>query len=422
MARRGRPPHPDILTPREWDVLALLREGASNDAIAGRLGITERTAKFHVSEILGKLGVASREEAAAWQPEPSARAWVGALLPFGFILRKGGAVIAGGLFAVTIGGAALIAFLLARNDGGASSTAPPSLIAFSAGAIGNVYTVRPDGSDLKLVIGGFGNGRTEAYAPALSPDARRIAFISNSNIWAANSDGSDAHSLADVAQLQTPPNGSADNQSLGAQSIAWSPDGKHIAYVLGRISGSGVQDLWVMNSDGSSRKELSREGGVWEQPVWLDNDRVSVVAPAKILVFSLAGEEQPAIDFLDQYQQFSLGAQPVQPEEWLVGPITEEGPITLGSADTGRKTVATGVGAALAPGGRAFAYFKGDTLHVAETGSSVDEQILDLSPLGGRGRFAGEPYCAQTGAETCGYLLPQISWAGTPEATGEYLP
>jgi DNA-binding CsgD family transcriptional regulator len=65
MRRRGRPPHPDILTPREWEVLALVEEGASNDEIAQRLGITERTAKYHVSEIMSKLGVSSREEAVA---------------------------------------------------------------------------------------------------------------------------------------------------------------------------------------------------------------------------------------------------------------------------------------------------------------------------------------------------------------------
>jgi DNA-binding NarL/FixJ family response regulator len=69
MNRRGRPPYPDILTPREWEVLELLRQGLSNEHIAELLGITLRTAKFHVSEILSKLGVESREQAAAWQPE-----------------------------------------------------------------------------------------------------------------------------------------------------------------------------------------------------------------------------------------------------------------------------------------------------------------------------------------------------------------
>ena len=77
MNRRGRPPYPDVLTPRQWQVLALLRQGLSNEQIALRLGISVDGVKFHVSEILGKLGVGSRNEAAQWegeqrQPAPSA--------------------------------------------------------------------------------------------------------------------------------------------------------------------------------------------------------------------------------------------------------------------------------------------------------------------------------------------------------------
>lgn len=68
MANRGRPRYPDVLTPREWEVLELLRAGHSNARIAERLGISERTAKYHVSEILGKLGLTSREGAASWEP------------------------------------------------------------------------------------------------------------------------------------------------------------------------------------------------------------------------------------------------------------------------------------------------------------------------------------------------------------------
>lgn len=74
MAKRGRPPYPEVLTPREWEVLSLLREGLTNPQIAERLGISLDGAKYHVSEILTKLGVASREEAAAWQP-PAQRPW-----------------------------------------------------------------------------------------------------------------------------------------------------------------------------------------------------------------------------------------------------------------------------------------------------------------------------------------------------------
>ena len=79
MRTRGRPRSPDILTPREFEVLALLRERLTNDAIAERLGISADTAKYHVSEIITKLGVRDRHEAATWQPaaapERQQRSW-----------------------------------------------------------------------------------------------------------------------------------------------------------------------------------------------------------------------------------------------------------------------------------------------------------------------------------------------------------
>ncbi|MGE0540296.1 MAG: LuxR C-terminal-related transcriptional regulator [Dehalococcoidia bacterium] len=71
--KRGRPPHPDVLTPREWQVLHLLRDGLTNDAIARRLGISESGARYHVSQILAKLGVRRREEAAARRPDAPRR-------------------------------------------------------------------------------------------------------------------------------------------------------------------------------------------------------------------------------------------------------------------------------------------------------------------------------------------------------------
>ena len=56
----------DKLTPRQREVLDLIARGKTNGEIAERLGITLDGAKFHVREILAKLGVESREEAAAW--------------------------------------------------------------------------------------------------------------------------------------------------------------------------------------------------------------------------------------------------------------------------------------------------------------------------------------------------------------------
>ena len=51
------------LTRREIEVLRLLARGLGNKEIAAHLGISEHTAKFHISSILGKLAVSSRTEA-----------------------------------------------------------------------------------------------------------------------------------------------------------------------------------------------------------------------------------------------------------------------------------------------------------------------------------------------------------------------
>jgi len=53
------------LTRRELEVLAAMADGASNKAIARRLGISFHTAKFHVAAILAKLDAESRTEAVA---------------------------------------------------------------------------------------------------------------------------------------------------------------------------------------------------------------------------------------------------------------------------------------------------------------------------------------------------------------------
>jgi DNA-binding NarL/FixJ family response regulator len=63
LAAPGDLPPGEPLTAREIDVLSLLAEGAGNKEIAARLHISEHTAKFHVSSILGKLGAATRTEA-----------------------------------------------------------------------------------------------------------------------------------------------------------------------------------------------------------------------------------------------------------------------------------------------------------------------------------------------------------------------
>src|SRR6266542_4254359 len=115
MGKRGRPRHPDILTPREWEVLELLRQRLSNEQIAERLGVTVDGAKYHVSQILSKLGVTSREEAAGLRLKPQTWLW-----NLGWI---GGAAIVV-VVAVAAGVTILVSALVAADEDEESPQGP----------------------------------------------------------------------------------------------------------------------------------------------------------------------------------------------------------------------------------------------------------------------------------------------------------
>ena len=67
---RGRPPHPDVLTPTEWRVLDALRHGMPRREIAARRGTSLHAVKYHARNIAGKLGVASARELRLWPGQP----------------------------------------------------------------------------------------------------------------------------------------------------------------------------------------------------------------------------------------------------------------------------------------------------------------------------------------------------------------
>ena len=58
--RRGRPPHPDVLTPAEWHVLDGMRHGVTRAEIARRRGTSVDAVKYHLANIGDKLGVRGR--------------------------------------------------------------------------------------------------------------------------------------------------------------------------------------------------------------------------------------------------------------------------------------------------------------------------------------------------------------------------
>jgi Tol biopolymer transport system component/DNA-binding CsgD family transcriptional regulator len=220
MARRGRPPYPDVLTPREWEVLALLREGLSNEEIAERLGFTLAGAKYHVSEILGKLGVESREEAARWsaageRPRPW---WAAIAAPIGLAWRKltSGplpALTATSLAILIAAGIALLAWALLRTSGGGSSALSPTGTAPAVTQPAVVGAPTPTAPPVGTTGTACPGGPT---VPASSAPLFAYAATDNT-IWVVGADGSNSTQLICSA--------------TGGQNAAWSASGRYLAHV-----------------------------------------------------------------------------------------------------------------------------------------------------------------------------------------------
>jgi DNA-binding CsgD family transcriptional regulator/catechol 2,3-dioxygenase-like lactoylglutathione lyase family enzyme len=69
--RRGRPAHPDVLTPAEWQVLDWIRHGLSRREIAGMRSTSVSAVRYHVSNIAGKVGVAGVPALRGWPGVPA---------------------------------------------------------------------------------------------------------------------------------------------------------------------------------------------------------------------------------------------------------------------------------------------------------------------------------------------------------------
>jgi imidazolonepropionase-like amidohydrolase/WD40 repeat protein len=197
---------------------------------------------------------------------------------------------------------------------------------------GDIYTSKPDGSDLKKITSQSG-----AYeSPFWSPDGQRIAFSSDHEgprrLYTMRTDGSQIMPVPNTGALDWLYGWSPDGRYLlvtsfrdvnaelyaipldGSQAInltrhpaddatpAWSPDGKQIAFASDRasIGEERVQQIYVMNIDGSHVRQLTRGFFNATDPIWspdgqylaFNMPRSSSGVPLDVYVMRIDGSEQ----------------------------------------------------------------------------------------------------------------------------------
>lgn len=142
-----RIPYREELTPRQREVLQLIAQGRTNYDIATALGISLDGAKWHVREILGRLGCESREEAAAWWRAYNRPAAKLSRLFAPLFVAKGIAFVGVAAAAAAV---ALVAVLATRGGDSPSASTPVATLtpAPQASATAVVLTPTPSPSPL----------------------------------------------------------------------------------------------------------------------------------------------------------------------------------------------------------------------------------------------------------------------------------
>jgi DNA-binding CsgD family transcriptional regulator len=260
--RRG----PDELTGRQREVLALLRRGLTNEEIGRELGISTDGAKFHVSQILSKLQLSSRHEAASLPPEVGARRpwWAGALAPLP-LLRE-------------------VKWSTAASVAGAAVTAA-GVVALVVLAWG-VFAVRGEAGGPYLVYAhGVGNAEEAEFSyptiEVVTYDIERHERVAAFELGGAGDYPAQIVAAGDRVVV-----------NLGNGIVSYARDGSDERVVMTRVEQFGV--LWTSVSHDGSMVAYTQRGGSWGSEVVI----VSLRTGAELLRLS---QDSDAFDGLVGY-------------------------------------------------------------------------------------------------------------------------
>jgi DNA-binding CsgD family transcriptional regulator len=204
-----------LLSLRQREILELLRVGLTDVEIAERLDISASGVRYHVTEIINKLGVENRHEAANWPERPPW--WATALAPAALLWKKASLVLpvkassvalglSGGGLAAAVGGLSLIGFLLVRanTDVGATLSEAETPTVASASIEPSTSDVLISSSPESLASAALDNTPEPPTATPSASDPQPAASSQSTNTPAPTPCSADACATATAAPVPTP--------------------------------------------------------------------------------------------------------------------------------------------------------------------------------------------------------------------------
>lgn len=292
MARTGWHQTRLDLSERQEEVLRLIAEGRTNYEIAQQLDISLEGAKYHVREIMTKLGVDSREKAAGW--------WRQQRRPLVRLRRALGwwPLWAGVGATAALGVAGLVVFVALLNSGGedtragASTSASATLTADNAQilvAIGNEPPAQSTGMRVFAADGSFDHTFPGFWSqPTWSPDGRFLAVFGPSDqdrelhLHILRRDGDPAHWKDRVASPTMGP--------FFGSSIYWSGDGSRLAILGPSVFVFDSQANLLQSFD--LRAELSQLSFSGEAKWSPDGSSFAAITDRKLLIVHAGGQHE----------------------------------------------------------------------------------------------------------------------------------
>jgi DNA-binding CsgD family transcriptional regulator/Tol biopolymer transport system component len=250
------------LSPREREVLELIAAGKTNVEIANALGIRFDTAKWHVSELLSKLGVERREQAAKeWRHWNRVhRRWVRAAASQA--RERRGAVAFGAAGVLALGVVVVLVGALARDG----AKGEPRILLATQDSADGIHVVDMVRGQTVLA---WSSGADVLVGPRFSPDGQHIVALVD-----GETEGFDVRAIA-VATDSGDDYASDLLGTSGAGVPVWSPDSALVAMVGERQLTLLTPDMRIVGQ--SEPIGVDTDRGVPVEPVWsADSQHVAV--------------------------------------------------------------------------------------------------------------------------------------------------